>query len=398
MAYLYDDGAEVVARKPSSFGKYFIAVMAVLMVGWIIYARFFSPRTVHVAQASTVPLSRGENKPLVIPAEKPPDPMPQPNHAPTPKPVSLPAVAPRPAAPKQESEEQKMQRKVRLTAHYAHPTVVGTGSEGGRMMQQQSQTDVASMQQPGQVKEIPAVYNQGGSRGNSGHYGNGDVWNHDFSQRGAGQVGVVQHATSPFVIQRGWKIFARLDDPINTDTPGQITATVIQDVMDSATGRYKLIPAGSKLIGGYDTVMRDGQSQLPSAWDQLNFPNGDWMSLAAMPGAETSGVAGLPIEVNNHLWARAGRSLLLTLSGAASEYAIRNSVSSMGSYGLEDALARQGGRELQQGSWQVLQRGRQQGPTGTAESGGIFVVQVTQKLEFPGPYRDETLYADTDQD
>ena len=51
----------------------------------------------------------------------------------------------------------------------------------------------------------------------------------------------------------GTVISAALITGINSDLPGQVLASVTEPVYDSATGRYLLIPQGSRLIGEYDS-------------------------------------------------------------------------------------------------------------------------------------------------
>lgn len=57
-------------------------------------------------------------------------------------------------------------------------------------------------------------------------------------------------------------------------------------------------------------------------------------------------------------------------------------------YGLDDAFQREGGRELGRQGRRIFEWGNNRPPTLTAESGDIFLVQVTAPLVFPGPYND----------
>jgi len=54
---------------------------------------------------------------------------------------------------------------------------------------------------------------------------------------------------SRYVVQAGAVIPAALITGIRSDLPGQVTAQVTENVYDSPTGRYLLIPQGAKLIG-----------------------------------------------------------------------------------------------------------------------------------------------------
>ena len=59
-------------------------------------------------------------------------------------------------------------------------------------------------------------------------------------------------ALSKYEIKAGWDIPATLESGVNTDLPGEVKAVVRENVYDTATGQYLLIPQGSRLIGQYD--------------------------------------------------------------------------------------------------------------------------------------------------
>src|SRR3546814_7616221 len=58
---------------------------------------------------------------------------------------------------------------------------------------------------------------------------------------------------SPYQLMAGTVIPAALLTAVNSDLPGQVIATVTEQVYDSVTGRHLLIPQGSRLIGQYDS-------------------------------------------------------------------------------------------------------------------------------------------------
>ena len=71
---------------------------------------------------------------------------------------------------------------------------------------------------------------------------------------------------SPYVVQAGAVIPAALITGIRSDLPGQVTAQVTENVYDSPTGKYLLIPQGSKLIGTYDSQISFGQDRVLLVW------------------------------------------------------------------------------------------------------------------------------------
>ncbi len=123
----------------------------------------------------------------------------------------------------------------------------------------------------------------------------------------------IQAPLSKFEVKAGTLIPAALVTGINSDLPGEIVAQVTENVFDTATGRYLLVPQGSRLIGKYDSLISYGQDRALVVWNRLILPNGDSIDLEAMPGADRGGAAGLEDETNHHRWAFAGALAVSTL-------------------------------------------------------------------------------------
>ncbi len=87
---------------------------------------------------------------------------------------------------------------------------------------------------------------------------------------------------------------------LNSDLPGQILGQVSQNVYDTVSGNYLLVPQGAKVLGEYDSRIVFGQERLLIVWTRIIFPNGRSISLEGMPGVDLSGAAGLSDQVNNH--------------------------------------------------------------------------------------------------
>ena len=72
----------------------------------------------------------------------------------------------------------------------------------------------------------------------------------------------VQAPLSPFTLTEGSYLPAILTAGVNSDLPGQTTALVRENVYDSTTGRFLLIPSGSRLLGTYDSRIAYGQRRV----------------------------------------------------------------------------------------------------------------------------------------
>ncbi|MFT9221205.1 TrbI/VirB10 family protein [Gluconobacter oxydans] len=116
---------------------------------------------------------------------------------------------------------------------------------------------------------------------------------------------------SPYVLQAGTVIAGALNTKISSDLPGQIVGHVTQNVYDSPTGRYLLVPQGSTLFGAYNSSVSFGQQRTQIIWSRLIYPNGESMVLEKLPGGDAIGQSGLSDEVNNH-WGQLFRAALVT--------------------------------------------------------------------------------------
>ncbi|AWC20932.1 Type IV secretion system protein virB10 [Aminobacter sp. MSH1] len=132
---------------------------------------------------------------------------------------------------------------------------------------------------------------------------------------------------SPYVVQAGSVIPAALITGIRSDLPGEITAQVTENVYDSPTGSYLLIPQGAKLIGQYDSQVAFGQSRVLLIWNWLIMPDGTSIVLERQQGADTQGFSGLEDEVDYH-WGQLFRAAVLsTLLGVGTSLGANNNES-----------------------------------------------------------------------
>ena len=186
---------------------------------------------------------------------------------------------------------------------------------------------------------------------------------------------------SRYVVQAGAVIPAALITGIRSDLPGQVTAQVTEHVYDSPTGKYLLIPQGSKLVGVYDSQISFGQDRVLLVWTRLIMPNGRSIVLERQPGADTQGFAGLDDEVDHH-WGRLFTAAALsTLLGVGSELGAANNDSA-----ILTALRRGSTDSLNQAGQQVVRRNLNIQPTITIRPGFPVRVIVNRDLVL-APYR-----------
>src|SRR5664279_2707557 len=77
---------------------------------------------------------------------------------------------------------------------------------------------------------------------------------------------------SRYEIKAGWEIPAVLEQALNSDLPGELKALVSSNVYDTATGRFLLIPQGSRLLGVYKLTNRLWARRCPTDLGSGDLP------------------------------------------------------------------------------------------------------------------------------
>lgn len=180
---------------------------------------------------------------------------------------------------------------------------------------------------------------------------------------------------SPYMLQAGAVIPAALITGLRSDLPGQVTAQVTENVYDSPTGRFLIIPQGARLVGTYDADTRFGQRRAFLAWTRLILPDGRSMLLDRQPGADAAGAAGLSDRVNNH-WGQIFKAALIsTMLSIGSEAGTGTEEGA-----LVRALRRGGAEAVAQTGQRIVDRSLTIAPTLTIRPGFPVRVVVTRDL------------------
>jgi type IV secretion system protein TrbI len=188
----------------------------------------------------------------------------------------------------------------------------------------------------------------------------------------------LQVPRSPYQLMAGTVIAAALVTGINSDLPGQIIATVTQNVYDTVSGQFLLIPQGSRLLGQYDSQVAYGQRRVLLVWSRLLRPDGSSIVLERVPGVDAAGYAGIEDGVDSH-WGRilAGAALS-TLLGVNAELVNANTAANSGSIVI---ATRQSSQDtVNQVGQQITRKNLDLQPTLTARPGLPLRVVVTKDL------------------
>ncbi len=184
----------------------------------------------------------------------------------------------------------------------------------------------AASPQGGGAPEYPGSSNGGGLGLDPERDQNNQQRKLDFinspTQRGIYNSYPLMDAVSPYQVMAGSILSASLLTGINSDLPGLVTAQVTENVFDTVSGKYLLIPQGAKLIGSYDSVVAFGQSRALLVWQRIVMPDGSSIQIENLPATDASGYAGLADKVDFHTWQLLKGVVLSTLLGVGTELSL----------------------------------------------------------------------------
>ena len=203
----------------------------------------------------------------------------------------------------------------------------------------------------------------------------------------------VMFPRSNFEVKAGTIIPCVLISGLNSDLPGNATAQVSENVWDTATGKYLLIPRGSRLVGTYDNQITYGQNRALVIWSRVIFPDGSSLTLDNLKGSDQSGYAGFKGEVNHHWNSIISSALLVSLVGAGAQVVQddsnnnnnNNNNSNRRSFG--DVLSERVATSIADAMTQIIQRNVQRQPTIKIKPGYRFTIFVQHDIVFPGSWR-----------
>ena len=198
----------------------------------------------------------------------------------------------------------------------------------------------------------------------------------------------VRDPISPYLITAGDFINCVSMGGENSDAPGMFVGRVTNNVYDSATGHYLLIPQGSKVVGVYDNVVSQGQTRIPTAITRIIFPDSESIDLGSMSAADQSGFAGLHDEVNTHWWAKFGNALILGIAGAGVQLSQGTGYNDTNGYDARQIAAASLGQQFAELGAETARSGLTIPNTLIVRPGYQFTIQVTKDIVLR-PYVDE---------
>lgn len=192
----------------------------------------------------------------------------------------------------------------------------------------------------------------------------------------------LQTPASPYQLMAGTVIAASLVTGLNSDLPGFVIAQVTENVFDTVSGRFLLIPQGSRLVGKYDNVVAFGQERALVVWQRIIRPDGSSIVIDNLPATDTGGYAGLADQVDLHTWKLLKGVALATVLGVGSELAFGS-----GDNDLIRALQLSTQSTTNRAGQRLVERNLNVQPTITVRPGWPLRVIAHKDIVFLRPYR-----------
>jgi len=189
-----------------------------------------------------------------------------------------------------------------------------------------------------------------------------------------------------YEIKAGWDIPGVLEQAMNSDLPGEVKALVRSNVYDTATGKYLLIPQGSRLLGTYNSHVTYGQKGLQVIWTRIIFPDGSAVDLDGMVGGDIKGNSGFRFQVDNHYKRLVGMALLTSVFAAGIEISQRNQTSVLATPSVGQTTSAAVGQQVGELGVEVTRRNLNVQPTIKIPIGYRFNVRVNRDMLFDSPY------------
>lgn len=324
-----------VARKPRRAGAARLA-LALAIVGGGVFAALANSRAARSAQGADLPplLAQTTTAPAPPPASFAPGPVvPAPAIIPlgppvTALPTSQPGYSgPVTATPLARTDGGAAERaRARLAAPtlivdliQARPgeslrTVAALGDSGTPSIPTASLGNAAAPAQAGAATAVPLP--DAAIIGAAADPGARDLNpNERFSTRAGNRDTEVSRArrlpNQDTLVVQGTIFGAVMETALNSDLPGFARAVTSRDVL-SFDGSQVMIPAGSHVIGEYNSGVAQGASRVFIVWTRLIRPDGVSISLAS-PAVDDLGRGGLGGKVNRHFLQRFGGAILLSV-------------------------------------------------------------------------------------
>lgn len=117
---------------------------------------------------------------------------------------------------------------------------------------------------------------------------------------------------------------AVLETTIQSEVPGQVIASVSEDVFDADGVGRLLIPQGTKVVGIYKDELEFQSRRMGIVWTELTMPDGTQLNLFAADGMDAAGSMGMGGEVTTRWGDLIATAALLTIFDGIQQTAVQS--------------------------------------------------------------------------
>lgn len=198
---------------------------------------------------------------------------------------------------------------------------------------------------------------------------------------------------APLELKAGTVIPGLLLTGINSDLPGMVLGQISENVYDTATGAWLLIPQGARLLGVYDSQITQGQKRVGIVWNRIVYPDGSSLNIAGSPGADMAGYSGIKGKVDHHYSQLLLAGLFTSFFTAAVDIASDNKDDTGNNNqkkSAKDVLVETTGTMIANIGAKLAEKALEIQPTIVVKPGTRYNVMVQQDVIFPEPWREPT--------
>lgn len=184
-----------------------------------------------------------------------------------------------------------------------------------------------------------------------------------------------------YLLTQGAVIDCQLETRIITTQPGMTSCYATRAVY-STNGEVVLVPRGSRIVGNYQSGIKQGQARIFVLWTRIETPEGVIVALDS-PGTGPLGEAGVGGTVDNHFFDRFGTAVLISLIGDVGQFVAAQGQQKGSGNQIQFGGTTQG---AEQASVEILKSTLNIPPTLYLNQGERVAIFVARDLDFSGVY------------
>jgi len=174
-----------------------------------------------------------------------------------------------------------------------------------------------------------------------------------------------------------------LETAINTDLPGHVLARVTQNIYDSQTGKYLLIPQGTLLVARYNNSISYAQSRVQIVWDTLIRPDGFQIDLDGANGVDRAGMSGQQANYHENWFEYVKAAGIISLFSVANAKLVETANKYASTTEAASNIAQANQQFFNQLGNNLVSRAMSIQPTLTVDNGTLINIMLNKTLYLP---------------